>query len=212
MKKERKQFLRTAVWLLSAFALWTAVVCFVDVQSIGPRNSSVGLAALNGGFHVLTGVHWTLYVLTDWLSLLPLALAAGFGVLGLVQWKRRKSLRAVDRDLLTLGAFYLLLLAAYVFFEQFVVNYRPVLIDAVLEASYPSSTTMLVIGIMSTTILQLRQRMQKKALRLIVLFLSWCFMAFMVLGRMLSGVHWLSDIIGGALLSTGLVMLYAYVK
>ena len=208
MEKDKKRSFRRAICLLAAFVLWTVVVCFVDVQPIGPHRSRVGLAALNGRFYALTGVHWTLYALTDWLSLLPLALAAGFALLGLSQWLRRKCLLTVDRNLLALGGFYLLLLAAYVFFEHFVVNYRPVLIGGVLEASYPSSTTMLTIGIMSTTIMQLRQRIRRKYPRDGILFLSWGFTVFMVLGRLLSGVHWLSDIIGGVLLSAGLVMLY----
>ena len=209
MKKEKKRFLRAALGLLTAFVLWTLAVCFVDVQPIGPRGTSVGLAALNGRFHTLTGVHWALYVLTDWLSLVPILLALMFAVLGLVQWMRGKSLRAVDRSLFVLGAFYALLLAAYAIFELFPVNYRPVLINGVLEASYPSSTTMLAIGIMSTSILQLRQRIQKRPLRGGVLFLLRCLAVLLVLGRLLSGVHWLSDIIGGVLLSGGLVALYA---
>jgi len=208
LNKEKKCFLRAAICLLAAFALWTAIVCFVDVQPIGPMCSSVGLATLNSYFHALTGVHLTLYALTDRLSLIPLFAAAGFALLGLMQWICRKSLRAVDRSLLVLGGFYVSLLAAYVVFEYLVVNCRPVLIGGILEASYPSSTIMLSIGIMSTSILQLRRRIRNKSARNGVLFMLWCFMVFMVVGRLLSGVHWLSDIVGGALLSTGLVMLY----
>lgn len=204
MKKTKKYFL-IAVCLFVAFVLWTATVCIVDVQGIGPQESRVGLAAMNRWFHHLTGVHLSLYFLTDWLSLVPLVFVAVFGLLGLLQWIQRKIIWKVDFSILALGGFYLLLLAAFVFFELFPVNYRPILIDGVLEASYPSSTTMLVLCVMPTAILQLRQRMRNSKAATILLSL---FTVFMLIGRALSGVHWLSDIVGGILLSGSLVLLY----
>ena len=131
----KKQNFSIAWGLLAAFVLWTAVVSLVDVQAIGPRGSSVGLAALNGFFHNLTGVHLSLYLITDWLSLVPLGIVLGFGALGLVQWVKRKSIWKVDRSILVLGGFYLVVLAAFVFFEVYAVNYRPILIEGVLEVS-----------------------------------------------------------------------------
>ena len=204
----KKQNFCIAWGLLAAFVLWTAVVSLVDVQAIGPRGSSVGLAALNGFFHNLTGVHLSLYLITDWLSLVPLGIVLGFGALGLVQWVKRKSIWKVDRSILVLGGFYLVVLAAFVFFEVYAVNYRPILIEGVLEASYPSSTTMLVMTVMPTAALQLKSRIQNPALRRSVVIAIIAFTAFMVMGRLVSGVHWVSDIIGGGLLSAGLVMLY----
>ena len=204
----KKQNFCIAWGLLAAFVLWTAVVSLVDVQAIGPQGSSVGLAALNGFFHNLTGVHLSLYLLTDWLSLVPLGIVLGFGALGLVQWVKRKSIWKVDRSILVLGGFYLVVLAAFVFFEVYAVNYRPILIEGVLEVSYPSSTTMLVMTVMPTAALQLKSRIQNPALRKSVVAAIVVFTAFMVMGRLVSGVHWVSDIIGGGLLSAGLVMLY----
>ena len=212
MERKKLRHFRAASVLLAAFVLWTAAVCIVDVQPIGPRGSAVGFASVNGFFHSLTGVHMSLYVITDWLSLIPVFVALGFALLGLLQWIRRRSLARVDRSLFALGGFYVLLLGAYIFFEYFVVNYRPMLIDGLLEASYPSSTTMLVIGIMSTAIMEFRERIGSRVQRRGVTILCLCFTAFMVLGRLLSGVHWLSDIVGGVLLSTGLVMLYGFAR
>ena len=209
MKRENKRRLCAGAGLLAAFALWTAAVRIVDVRPIGPEGSTVGFAAANGFVHSLTGVHMSLYVLTDWLGLIPIGAAAGFALLGLVQWIRRKSLWKVDRSLLALGGFYLAVMAAYVCFEMCVVNYRPVLIDGRLEASYPSSTTMLVLCVMPTAAMQLNARMRDGALRRCVVFAINAFTILMVAGRLLSGVHWFSDIIGGALLSAGLVMMYA---
>lgn len=204
----KKRKLCVAAILLATFALWTLAVCLVDVQVIGPRDSAVGFAALNGLFHRLTGVHMTLYIITDWLGLVPVAFGFGFAILGLVQWIQRKHIWKVDRSILILGGFYIVTLAAYLFFEEFVINYRPVLIQGFLEASYPSSTTLLVLCVMPTAVMQLRQRIKTPVLRRCVALCITVFTVLMVVGRLISGVHWLTDIVGGILLAAALVMLY----
>ena len=208
MKKTKKTNYTLAAALLAAFALWTLLVMKVDVRPIGPEGSAVGFAALNRFAHQLTGVHLFWYELTDWLSLLPVALALGFALLGFLQLCRRKSLRKVDKSLLALGGVYLAAVAAYLFFEVFVVNRRPVLLAGVLEASYPSSTTVLVLCIMPTAALQLKERFVGRARCRQLAMAAELFAVFMVLARLVSGVHWVTDIIGGLLLSAGLVFLY----
>ena len=208
MKKTKGKLFGIAGILLAAFALWTLAVQHIDVQAIGPNGSSVGFAGLNGWVHDLTGVHMGLYVLTDWLGLVPMGFVLGFAVLGLVQWMRRRKLFRVDHDILLLGGFYLLVLMLYLVFETVAVNARPVLIDGRLEASYPSSTTMLVLCVMPTAMMQLRARIRNTKVRTIVLTILAVFTACMVVGRLIAGVHWFTDIIGGVLLSAGLVALY----
>ena len=204
----KKRNFCSALGLLAAFALWTLAIRLIDVQAIGPQESTVGFATLNSFVHNLTGTHMTLYVITDWLGLVPVAFGFGFAVLGLVQWIKRKSILKVDRSILILGGFYIATLAAYLFFESYVVNYRPVLIGGYLEASYPSSTTLLVLCVMPTAAMQLRQRIKRPVLRRCVSIAITAFIGFMVIGRLISGVHWLTDIIGGILLSAGLVITY----
>mgnify|MGYP003294216897 CR=1 FL=1 len=196
--------------LLVAFVMWTLLVRFVDVRGIGPRGSSVGLATLNQFVHNATGTNMALYVITDWLGLVPIATALGFAALGLCQWVGRRSILKVDRSIIALGVFYIAVMSAYVFFEYAVINYRPVLIEGILEASYPSSTTLLSLCVMPTAAMQLRARIKNGILRRAAVSVILIFTAFMIVGRILSGVHWITDIIGGALLSTGLVMLYAH--
>ena len=208
MKKSNQKSFHIAAALLAAFAVWTAAVCLVDVQPIGPQGSSVGFASVNRFFHSLTGVHMSLYTVTDWLSLIPLGFVMGFAMLGLAQWIKRKSLLKVDRSILFLGGFYLVVMAAFAFFEIFAVNYRPVLIGGMLEASYPSSTILLVLCVMPTAALQLNVRIKNRVLRRGLAWGIAGFTAFMGIARLLSGVHWFTDIIGGALLSAGLVVLY----
>ena len=208
MKKENQRNFCIATCMLFAFFLWTATIQFIDVQTIGPQGSSVGFATLNGFVHNLTGVHMSLYAITDWLGLVPLAFVMGFALLGLVQWIKRKYFLKVDYSILVLGGFYIVVMAVYVLFEVFVVNYRPVLIGGILEASYPSSTTMLVMCVMPTAIMQFNARIKNNILKRFVASAITVFVVFMVIGRLLSGVHWFTDIIGGALLSAGLVMMY----
>lgn len=208
---KRKHFF-TGVFLIAAFFLWTILLGIMDVQPIGPQGTMVGFAGLNQAVHMFTGVNMTLYTVTDWLGLVPLGIMFGFALLGLGQWIRRKHILRVDRSILTLGVFYLVVMAVYVFFECYVVNYRPVLIEGKLEASYPSSTTILVLCVMPTVIMQLGTRIRSRIIRRWVSVAMMLFAAFMVIGRLLSGVHWFSDIVGGVLISAGLVMLYVSVR
>ena len=207
MKRIRKSF-GVSLGFLAAFVLWTLVICFVDLEPIGPQGTMVGLAKINGFVHNFTGVHFALYHITDWLELVPLGVCLGFGALGLVQWLKRKSIFKVDRSILALGVFYIVTIAAYLLFENMVINYRPVLINGELEASYPSSTTMLVLCVMPTAVFQFRHRIRNRSVQKLVVCGIYAFVAFMVIGRFLSGVHWLSDIIGSVLFSVGLVMMY----
>ena len=194
--------------MLAVFVLWTVLIRFVDVEAIGPRQSSVGFATLNGYIHNLTGVNMSLYIITDWLGLVPIGVAFGFAVLGIVQCIKRKSLLKVDRSILTLGGFYIVVMAVYILFEIVVINYRPTLIDGYLEASYPSSTTILVMCVMPTAMMQLRTRIKNDLFRRCVMLTITVFITFMVIGRLVSGVHWITDIIGGALLSAAIVLMY----
>ena len=208
MEKKNNKRLVLGAGLVVAFVLWTVLVCFVDVRTIGPEGSSVGFATLNGFVHELTGVNWLLYTVTDWLGLVPIAVALGFAILGLVQLIKRKSLWKVDHSILALGVFYIVVMAAYVFFEMVVINYRPTLIDGYLEASYPSSTTMLVMCVMPTAAMQLNARIKNTVFRRCAIIAIVAFTAFMVIGRLISGVHWITDIIGGAMFSIGIVTTY----
>lgn len=210
-RKAGRKLRWTGIAFLAAFAVWTVAVRLVDVRPIGPNGSAVGFAAFNGAVHDTVGVHMTLYDLTDFLGMATLGFMPAFAVLGLVQWIRRRSLKKVDGNLLALGGFYIAVMAVYFLFERAVVNYRPVLIDGVLEASYPSSTTVLAICLIPTAMMQLHMRIRRTAVQMPLLLLLGALNAFLVVGRFFSGVHWTTDIIGGILIGTALVLLYVSV-
>lgn len=205
---KKNQNVLAGILLLVGFAVWTFLIQEVDVQPIGPNGSSVGFAALNGWFHQLTGVHWMLYTLTDWLGLVPICVCLIFAGAGFVQLVQRRSIFKVDLDITMLGAYYVLVIFGYLLFEIVPINYRPVLIEGFLEASYPSSTTLLVLSVMPTLYFQAQRRLRPNAFRQAIRIFSVLFSAFMVIGRLVSGVHWLTDIVGAVLLSSGIFLIY----
>ena len=172
MIKIRRKELLAGIVLLTAFALWTVLIRHIDVQNAGPNGTEIGFAAINVWFHRLTGVHMLIYTITDWLGLVPIIICMYFGVLGLVQMIHRRSLLKVDSDILLLGAYYVVVILGYLLFEMVPINYRPILIGGNLEASYPSSTTLLVLSVMPTLKYQSERRIAKPVTRKAILLFA----------------------------------------
>ena len=208
MKETKRKELLAGIILLVAFVLWTVLIRNIDVQNAGSNGTAVGFATINVWFHQLTGVHMLVYKITDWLGLVPIIICMCFGVLGLVQLIKRRSIQRVDPDILLLGVYYVLVIACYLIFEMIPINYRPILINGNLEASYPSSTTLLVLSVMPTLKYQSDRRIANPMTRKAIVLFVFAFSSFMVMGRLISGVHWATDIIGSVFLSSGLFMVY----
>ena len=208
MKKNGKRIMLLGGVLVAAFVVWTLLIQIVDVQPVGQNGTDIGFATFNGWFHKLTGVHMTTYTITDWLGLVPLFICMVFGMIGLVQLIKRRSLLKVDYDIIVLGVYYILVMFGYVIFEMIPINYRPILINGFMEASYPSSTTLLVLGVMPTLVEQMNRRLKNAVLKRSITVFAVLFSAYMVIGRLISGVHWFTDIVGSIFLSMGLFCIY----
>ena len=208
MKKNGRQVLILGILLIMTFAVWTWMIQNVDVQPVGVNGTEIGFATWNLWFHNLTGVHMTIYTITDWLGLVPIAVCLLFGALGLAQMIKRRSLPKVDHDIIFLGIYYMIVIFGYLIFEMIPINYRPILINGFMEASYPSSTTLLVLSVMPTLIFQGNRRLKNSRLKKAVTIFTVLFSVFMVVGRLLSGVHWFTDIAGSVMLSAGLLCIY----
>ncbi|MGN0329418.1 MAG: phosphatase PAP2 family protein [Lachnospira sp.] len=206
--KIERILLSAGIILVVAFGIWTSLIQLVDVQPVGQNGTNIGFASLNCRFHELTGVHMAIYTITDWLGLVPLFICIMFGGMGLVQLIRRRSLFKVDLDIIILGIYYIFVIFGYMIFEMIPINYRPILINGFMEASYPSSTTLLVLSVMPTLNFQVKRRMKNTIIKNVINTFSILFSLFMVIGRTVAGVHWLTDIIGSVILSTGLYLIY----
>ena len=208
MKKNEKKSLLIGSIFLAMFTVWTVLIQTVDVQPLGQNGTGIGFAAFNCWFHHFTGVNMAIYTITDWMGLVPVIICLFFAGIGLVQLIKRRSLFKVDTDIMILGVYFVIVFLAYAIFEMIPINYRPILIEGRMEASYPSSTTLLVLSVMSALIEQIQRRLSDITAKRIIKIAAIAFSAFMVIGRLVSGVHWFTDIVGGVLLSAGLFMLY----
>ena len=205
--KERKLLISGASYVI-AFILWTWLIQIIDVKPAGVNGTEIGFATINTWFHTVTGVNMTLYNITDWLGLVPIFICMFFGGTGLLQLIKRKSLFKVDFDIIALGIYYVIVIGGYLIFEMIPINYRPILMNGFMEASYPSSTTLLVLSVIPTLAFQSDRRLKNVTIKRIISLFAIAFSGFMVVGRLISGVHWLTDIIGSVLLSAGLFYIY----
>ena len=208
MKKNVKQLFLTGSLFLVAFVIWTFLIQMVDVQHIGQNGTEIGFATFNMWFHQRTGVHMAIYTITDWLGLVPIFICMIFGGIGLGQLIKRRSLLKVDFDIIVLGIYYVIVIFGYLIFEMFPINYRPILIEGFMEASYPSSTTLLVLSVMPSLLFQVKRRVENGMVMKVISGSAILFSVFMVVGRWICGVHWFTDIIGSILLSAGLFYIY----
>lgn len=187
-----------------------ALVRLVDVAPIGADGTSIGLSHLNQFVFDLFGVNMLWYNITDWLGVAAVLTGFVFAVTGLVQLIKRRSLLKVDREILSIGGLYIVVIGLYLFFENVIINYRPIIMpdNTSPEASFPSSHTMLVCVIMGSAAMLINRYIRNKPLNRILRAVCYVIIGVTVVGRLIAGVHWFTDILGGILISVTLLSLY----
>ena len=209
MKKQSKFILAGVSGLL--FIIWIVLVRTVDVDSIGPEGTSIGLSHINKSVSDLLGQRLFWYDATEVLGVIAILVAAAFAFTGLIQLIKRKSLAKVDKEIFDLGGLYIIVIGLYALFEVVVINYRPVIMSGEEhpEASFPSSHTVLICVVMGSTIMLLDKYIKNKSLCNALKILCTIIMVVTVVGRLVSGVHWFTDIIGGVIISVALLALFS---
>lgn len=190
--------------LFALFVIFTILAKVCDVGPLGAGGGAVGFSHINSAFNARFPQSRLCYKITQYLGYACVLVAAMNAMVALFDLIRTKSLKKMDRTYLATMVLYAAVVCFYVFFEVVVINVRP----TEPEASYPSSHTMLAICVLySQTILFRRVErgiLVKKALTV----LCWIAMFSMAALRLLSGVHWLTDIMGAVLLSASLLTCY----
>ena len=212
MKKRRKEILLCG-GLFAIAIIYTLLVKYIDVQAIGPNDSLVGFATINNFMFNLTGVNMLWYDITDWWGFVPLFIAFIYAMIGFIQMIKRRNILKVDKEILGLGVYYIIVIGLYIFFETCIINYRPTLMDGILEASYPSSHTLLSVCICGSSLIINKYLFKNRNFFKAENIISILSILVIVIGRFISGVHWFTDIIGAILISIALLKaFYIYVK
>lgn len=222
MKKLNKTNILLSISFFLIFIIYTLSVKFVDVDLIGNKLTPVGFSSLNeiffnafskvkyDGLFVDNSFQMICYNVSEILGYLALLVAVGFAVIGAFQFLNYRSIKKVNKNIYAVGGFYAIVLAFYVFFEIVIVNYRPVLMpgSTTPEASYPSSHTILTLCFLASALMILRYVLKnlKKSIYIAISSAFYVIMLITVLARLVSGVHWFTDILGGILLSIALLM------
>lgn len=212
MEKRRKEILLCG-GLYAVAIIYTLLVKYIDVQEIGPNDSLVGFATINNFMFNLTGVNMLWYDITDWWGFVPLFIAFIYAMIGFIQMIKRRNILKVDKEILGLGVYYIIVIGLYIFFETCIINYRPTLMDGILEASYPSSHTLLSVCICGSSLIINKYLFKNRNFFKAENIISILSILVIVIGRFISGVHWFTDIVGAILISIALLKAFnIYIK
>ena len=212
MEKRRKEILLCG-GLFAVAIIYTLLVKYIDVQEIGPNDSLVGFATINNFMFNLTGVNMLWYDITNWWGFVPLFIAFIYAMIGFIQMIKRRNILKVDKEILGLGVYYIIVIGLYIFFETCIINYRPTLMDGILEASDPSSHTLLSVCICGSSLIINKYLFKNRNFFKAENIISILSILVIVIGRFISGVHWFTDIVGAILISIALLKAFnIYIK
>lgn len=204
----RKKRLLFGILLLILFIIFTVLVKTVDVKATGVASVKVGFSTINGFLAKAFPYNEIFHKLSDYVGYLAFLICAVYGTIGLIQLITRRNVLKVDEEILLLGFLYVTTLILKIVFDIFVVNYRPVIIGGELKSSYPSSHTFMAL-ITSISSIVINKKKYNNKITKITNYLCTVLAFLIIITRIMSGVHWMSDIVGSVILSFALVFIYS---
>lgn len=201
MKENNKRNKFAAVLITALTVLFTIMVVTFDVQAIGPNGTSVGFASINKVFADLFAYNENFDKISDVIMYFSFLLVLAAVFMGVVELVKRKSLFKVDSEIIVYGVVLVILVILKVAFDKIALNYRPVLVpgETELEASFPSTHAMISTALFAGFCMVINPYLKDKKIKTTVNALIGILIALEVVCRVIAGVHWLTDIIGGLL-------------
>ncbi len=205
LNKKRDVCYVVSLACFACFAILAAVLLAVDVQTAA-NGGKIGLGTINLAFGAAVGFSDGWYEVSEILGYLTIAVAGANAVVAVVALIRSKSLKGVRDEYIASCVLYVVVVVAYVVFDAFAINYRPTsLAGGELEPSFPSSHVLLALTVHGAEIVILARLVKAERIKIALIAVEGAFALTIVVARTLSGVHWLTDIIGAAILSAAIV-------
>lgn len=208
MKKNNLKNIIITSSLFLLFIIFTILTKIINVENVGPENSEIGFAKINTSIYQSITPNEIWDKLADIIMIVAIGIVIAFMIIGFIQLIKRKNLFKVDKEILFLGVIYILIICCYIAFELFVINYRPTLINGELEASFPSTHTLIVSAIMATGVIFTHRKINNKLIKILIDAIACICIIVVSISRILSGMHWITDVIAALLLTTSITMLY----
>lgn len=215
---------KTVRWIICIWCFLYAVIMVIALKyessvPIGDLGR-INLRALNNAFRGLFdydragGYFNSLYIFTEILgavSILACVFWTGLGIKDLIKYR---DINDVDKSIFATWLLYVLALIVWKVTEKISVNYAPVSVNlkSGLVVSFPCGNTFLIIISMCSSIYLIGYFLEEK--KKLVLALRIVCIVILVLGvilRTLSGVNWLTDILGAIGFAVPAVILYSFI-
>lgn len=196
----KKRYLIISCASLLLFLLFLIMLYTVDVKNIGAGVTKVGLCFINNhSFMASNASMWD--KISDVCMYLGIGVIGALFILGVVQLIQRKNILKVDKEILVFGCLVVLMIIIWLFFDKvLIVNNRPILVDGKVECSFPSTHIMITSFALLSGSYYLFKKINKKHLTIIMYVASAIIVTICFLGRVLSGMHFLTDAVCGLLM------------
>ena len=214
---------KSVKWIICIWCFLYAVIMVIALKfesgvPIGDLGS-INLRALNNGFRGLFGYEQggyfrSLYLITEGLgvvSILACLFWTGMGIKDLIKYR---DINDVDKSIFATWLLYVLALIVWRVTLKISVSYAPVSVHpkSALVVSFPCGNTFLIIISMCSSIYLIGYFLEEK--KKLVLALRVACIAILALGiilRTISGVNWLTDILGAIGFAVPAVVLYSFI-
>lgn len=206
----KKFFNKNSIIGLSFLGLFLLLIILLqfDKNIITISGKEVGLSHINDLIDYKSNKK--LDIISDILLYTSFIVAIAGVVIGLYQLITRKSLFKVDSFIIIFGIFLVAAVILWILFDYVIkINYRPLNPN---EGSFPSTHVLLTVFLTNVGGLMLAKYCKNTTLIIVAYVVSLLFIILVVLFRILSGMHYITDVFGGLFLGFSLSYLFNGIK